>query len=324
MELDLPPYPRTLQDAIRHFADRDVTLLTMVKLRWPNGVHCPICGHANPLFLRKQQRWECRVKHSGRQFSAKTGTIFEDSPLGLDKWFTAIWLIANCKNGVSSLELHRAIGVTQKSAWFMLHRIRLAMQAGTFEKADGVAEADETLIGGLAKNMHKHKREKKITGTGASGKQVAMGILSRGSGKNKSRVVKAKRIVDVTKETLHAEIKAAVETGSTIYTDSHSGYGGLAEEYVHEVVNHAIEYVRDKVHTNGMENFWSLLKRSIKGTYVSVMPPHLDRYVDEQAFRFNQREFGDGERFRMVVSAVEGKRLTYRELIGRDDAEAAT
>jgi len=322
MELDLPPEPKTLVEAIRHFADPDVSLLTMVKLRWPNGVRCPTCGHANPLFLRKQQRWECRIKHAKRQFSAKTGTIFEDSPLPLEKWFTAIWLISNCKNGVSSYEIHRAIGVTQKSAWFMLHRIRLAMETGTVEKAGGTAEADETLIGGLAKNMHKHKREEKIKGTGGSGKAIVMGILSRGSGTNKSRVIKAKRITDTTKETLEAEIKAAVETGSTIYTDSHGGYGGLASEYVHEVVNHAEEYVRGKVHTNGMENFWSLLKRAIKGTYVSVTPPHLDAYIDEQSFRFNERDKDDGNRFRIVLNSVTGKRLTYSELIGHDTAEA--
>jgi hypothetical protein len=322
MELDLPPEPKTLVEAIRHFADPDVSLLTMVKLRWPNGVRCPTCGHATPLFLRRQSRWECRIKHAKRQFSAKTGTIFEDSPLPLEKWFTAIWLISNCKNGVSSYELHRAIGVTQKSAWFMLHRIRLAMETGTIEKAGGTAEADETLIGGLAKNMHKHKREEKIKGTGGSGKAIVMGILSRGSGTNKSRVVKAKRITDTTKETLHAEIKAAVETGSTIYTDSHGGYGGLASEYLHEVVNHAEEYVRGKVHTNGMENFWSLLKRAIKGTYVSVTPPHLDAYIDEQSFRFNERDKDDGNRFRIVVQSVAGKRLTYSELTGHDTAEA--
>jgi transposase-like protein len=322
MELDLPPEPKTLVDAIRHFADPDVSLLTMVKLRWPNGVRCPTCGHTNPLFLRKQQRWECRIKHAKRQFSTKTGTIFEDSPLPLEKWFTAIWLISNCKNGVSSYELHRAIGVTQKSAWFMLHRIRLAMETGTIEKADGTAEADETLIGGLAKNMHKHKRVEKIKGTGASGKAIVMGILSRGSGTNKSRVVKAKRITDTTARTLHAEIKAAVETGSTIYTDSHGGYGGRASEYVLEVVNHAEEYVRGKVHTNGMENFWSLLKRAIKGTHVSVTPPHLDAYIDEQSFRFNERDKDDGNRFRIVLKSVTGERLTYSELTGHATAEA--
>ena len=149
-----------------------------------------------------------------------------------------------------------------------------------------------------------------------------MGVLSRGSGTNKSWVIKAKRITDTTKETLHAEIKAAVETGSTIYTDSHGGYGGLASEYVHEVVNHAEEYVRGKVHTNGMENFWSLLKRAIKGTYVSVMAPHLDRYIDEQSFRFNERDTDDGSRFRIVLQSVPGKRLTYSELTGHDTAEA--
>ena len=322
MELDLPPEPKTLVEAIRHFADPDVSLHTMVKLRWPDGVRCPACGHANPLFLRRQSRWECRIRHAKRQFSAKTGTVFEDSPLPLEKWFTAIWLISNCKNGVSSYELHRAIGVTQKSAWFMLHRIRLAMETGTIEKSDGTAEADETLIGRLAKNMHKHKREEKIKGTGASGKAIVMGILSRGSGTNKSRVVKAKRITDTTKETLHTEIKAAVETGSTICTDSHGGYGGLASEYVHEVVNHAEEYVRGKVHTNGMENFWSRLKRAIKGTYVSVMPPHLDRYIDEQSFRFNGRDKDDGSLFQIVLKSVTGRRLTYCELTGHDTAEA--
>ena len=322
MELDFNHEPKTLVEAIRHFSDPDVSQLTMVKLRWPNGVRCPTCGRDNPRFIRTRSVWECRVKHTKQRFSAKTGTIFEDSPLGLDKWFTAIWLITNCKNGVSSLELHRAIGITQKSAWFMLHRIRLAMQSGSIEKVSGTVEADETFIGGLAKNMHKDKKKKKITGTGGADKEIVMGVLSRGSGKNPSRVIKAKRIVDTTSETLHAEIKKAVETGTTIYTDTHSGYGGLEKDYLHEVVNHAIEYVRDKVHTNGMENFWSLLKRSIKGTYVSVTPPHLDRYVDEQAFRFNERKKDDGTRFRVVVSSVMGKRLTYSELIGHDTAEA--
>jgi len=324
MELDLPPEPKTLVEAIRHFADPDVSLLTMVKLRWPNGVRCPTCGHTNPRFIRTRSVWECRLKHTKRRFSAKTGTVFEDSPLGLDKWFTAIWLISNCKNGVSSYELHRAIGVTQKSAWFMLHRVRLAMQTGTIEKASGTAEADETFIGGLARNMHKHKRAKKITGTGGAGKAAVMGILSRGAGTNPSRVVKARRILDTTRATLHAEIKAAVETGTTIYTDTHTGYGGLEADYLHEVVNHAVEYVRDKVHTNGLENFWSLLKRAIKGTYVSVTPPHLDRYIDEQAFRFNEREKDDGKRFRIVLSSVVDKRLTYSELTGHGTATETT
>ncbi len=290
--------------------------MTMVKLRWKDGVCCPTCGHKNPRYLSNQRRWECKIKHAKRQFSAKTGTVFEDSPLGLDKWFTAIWLIANCKNGVSSLELHRSIGVTQKSAWFMLHRIRLAIQAGTIEKSAGETEADETFIGGKAKNMHKDRKEKQITGSGSAGKEVVMGVLSRGSGTNPSRIVKAKRVANSNKETLQAEVKAAVKAGTKIYTDSHGGYTGLNAEYVHEVVDHAVEYVKGSVHTNGIENCWSLLKRTIKGTYVSVLPPHLDRYIDEQAFRFNERKNNDSARFKAVLSSVTGKRLTYDELTG--------
>jgi transposase-like protein len=317
--------PKTLVEAIRHFADPDVSLKTMVQLRWPDGVTCPSCGNKNPRFLANQRRWECPNKHPRRQFSAKTGTVFEDSPLGLDKWFTAVWLIANCKNGVSSLELHRAIGVTQKSAWFMLHRIRLAMQNGTIEKSsgDGEAEADETYVGGKSKNMHKAARKRKIPGSGVAGKAVVMGILSRGAGTNPSRIVVAKHLPDATKARLQAEVRSAVEAGTKIYTDAHAGYHGLAQDYVHEVVDHAVEYVREKVHTNGMENFWSLLKRAIKGTYVSVTPPHLGRYIDEQVFRFNERDKDDGKRFREVVSSVTGKRLTYDELTGHS-AEGAT
>jgi transposase-like protein len=314
--------PKTLVEAIRHFSDPEVTLKTMVQLRWPNGVTCPTCGLDNPRFIRTRSVWECRAKHPKQRFSAKTGTVFEDSPLGLDKWFTAIWLITNCKNGVSSYEIHRAIGVTQKSAWFMLHRIRLAMQNGSFMKEPGDAEADETYIGGLAKNMHKHKREEKITGSGSVGKAVVMGILRRGSETANSKV-KAKRIHRPTKETLHPEVKAAVKPGSKLFTDAHAGYKGLGDEFLHEVVDHAVEYVRGQVHTNGMENFWSLLKRTIKGTYVSVDPHHLDRYLDEQVFRFNERDKNDGRRFSEVLSSVTGKRLTYNELTGRETKTTA-
>ncbi len=191
------------------------------------------------------------------------------------------------------------------------------MQNGSFMKEPGDAEADETYIGGLAKNMHKHKREEKITGSGSVGKAVVMGILRRGSETAKSKV-KAKRIHRPTKETLHKEVKKSVELGSRLFTDAHAGYQGLEAEYLHEVVDHAVEYVRDHVHTNGMENFWSLLKRTIKGTYVSVDPHHLDRYLDEQVFRFNERDKNDGRRFSEVLSSVTGKRLTYSELTGRE------
>lgn len=315
--------PRTLVEAVRHFSDPDVALDTMVKLRWPNGVCCPTCGRADVRFIKTRRMWECKEVHPKKQFSAKIGTIFEDSPLGLDKWFVAIWMVANCKNGVSSYELHRAIGVTQKSAWFMLHRIRLAMQCGSLMKADGAVEADETFVGGLAKNMHKDKREKKIKGTGGAGKTIVMGVLERKGPESAISRVRARVIENTKKATLHREVRASVTPGSSLYTDAAGGYRGLEEDFNHEVVDHAYEYVRGAVHTNGLENFWSLLKRSLKGTYVSVEPFHLFRYLDEQVFRFNARNGNDYDRFSSVLSWVTGLRLTYSELTGRD-GEAAT
>ena len=221
-----------------------------------------------------------------------------------------MWLIANAKNGISSYEIHRAIGVTQKTAWFMLHRIRLAMESGSLEKLSGDVECDETFVGGLAKNMHKAKREAKIKGRGSVGKTAVFGALERKGN------VRAKVIEKVDRETLHGEIKEQVEKGSKLFTDEWRSYRGLDAEYIHEVINHSIEYVRGHIHTNGIENFWSLLKRTLKGTYVSVEPFHLNRYVAEQTFRFNERKLNDKERFLGVLKAVSGKRLTYDELRG--------
>jgi transposase-like protein len=313
--------PQTLLEAVRHFADPNVTHNTMVELRWPFGVHCPTCGRTDVRFIATRRMWECKEKHPKKQFSSKVGTIFEDSPLSLDKWFVAIWQIANCKNGVSSYELARAIGVTQKSAWFMLHRIRLAMQTGSFIKSGGDAEADETFIGGLAKNMHKAKRAKVITGTGGTDKAMVMGILRRGGAGQPSRV-KAGMVQHRSGETLKGAIKSAVELGQKVYTDALPAYRGLSAEYVHEVIDHAVEYVRDHIHTNGIENFCSFLKRTIKGTYVSVEPFHLDAYVTEQTFRFNERKKSDSGRFRDVLGAVAGKRITYKELTHATEATA--
>lgn len=312
--------PQTLVEAVLHFADPEVTHQTMVELRWPSGVHCPICGRVDVRFIATRRMWECKEKHPKKQFSSKVGTIFEDSPLSLDKWFVAIWQIANCKNGVSSYELARAIGVTQKTAWFMLHRIRLAMQTGSFVKSSGEFEADETFIGGRAKNMSKTRREKSIPGSGVAGKQVVMGVLKRGTATEHSTAVAA-HIVNRKKANVHAGVRAAAEPGSKLYTDALRSYEGMSE-YVHEVVDHAVEYVRDHVHTNGMENFWSLFKRALKGTYVSVEPFHLDAYVKEQTFRFNERKKNDGSRFREVLGAVAGKRITYKELTGHAEATA--
>ena len=305
--------PQTLVEAIRHFADPDVTLATMVGLRWPTGVHCPTCGRTDVRFIATRRMWECKEKHPKKQFSCKIGTVFEDSPLSLDKWFVAIWMIANCKNGVSSYEVHRAIGVTQKTAWFMLHRIRLAMQTGSFIRSGGEFEADETFIGGRSKNMSKARRAKSIPGSGVAGKEVVMGVLRRGTETEPSKVV-AGHISNRRKATVQAAVRAVAEPGSTIYTDALKSYDGLSGDYVREAVDHAIEFVRDNVHTNGMENFWSLFKRSLKGTYVAVEPMHLEAYTVEQTFRFNERKDNDGNRFRKLLGSVEGKRLTYKAL----------
>ncbi len=305
---------KTLQQAIIFFSNPDNCLNYMVARRFPDGVVCPTCGRNDVTFLAKQRKWQCKSAHSQRQFSIKVGTIFEDSPLGLDKWLIAIWMITNCKNGVSSYEVHRAIGVTQKSAWFMIHRIRVAMETGSLEKLSGNVEVDETFIGGKAKNMHKAKREAIIQGRGSVGKTAVMGLLER-----KGRVL-AKVIERTDRETLHAEVKNNVEKDSNLFTDEWRSYRGLDEQYVHEVINHGVEYVRGHIHTNGIENFWSLLKRTIKGTYVSVEPFHLERYLAEQTFRFNERKGTDGDRFQKVTSQITGKRLTYAELTGKNSS----
>src|SRR5665213_1603328 len=306
--------PTTLQEAILFYADPANCLATMVARRWPNGVTCPTCGSADVRFLENQQRWECKKgKHPRKQFSAKVGTIFEDSPIGLDKWLTATWMISGCKNGISSSEIHRALGVTQKTAWFMLHRIRLGMQdEQTGGKLSGEVEVDETFIGGKARNMHGDVKTRKIQGRrGTEGKAIVAAVLERG-GKVRARVVDKRK-----KKDLQALVREHVEPGSALYSDALKSYECLDCEFVHQVIDHAIAYVDGQVHTNGMENFWSLLKRGVKGTYVSVEPYHLFRYVDEQAFRFNNRlDMNDSDRFMAVMKQIVGKRLTYSELIG--------
>jgi len=310
--------PKTLTDAVRYYSDPDRCLAEMVEARWPDGVvRCPMCDRDDVRFISTRRMWECKDKHPRRQFSVKVGTIFEDSPLGLDKWLVGVWLIANAKNGVSSHEVGRALGITQKSAWFMLHRIRLAMRTGTFTKLSGDVEVDETFIGGKARFMHEWKRAEKIHGTGGMDKTAVMGLLER-HGAGKSKVV-VKVVGSRRKQTLQAEVRAHVQPGGTrLYTDSLPSYEGLTE-YDHHVIDHAEEYVRGNVHTNGLENFWSLLKRCIKGTYVNVAPYHLARYLDEEAFRFNERKIanGDGGRFGKVLRSVAGKRVTYKQLTGK-------
>lgn len=297
-------------EAVRYFADPEIAHKHMVELRWPNGVACPTCGRTDVRFIATRRLWECKEKHPRKQFSAKVGTIFEDSALPLDKWFVAIWQVANCKNGISSYELGRALGVTQKTAWHMNHRIRLAMRLGTIEKMDGECEADEAFVGGLAKNMHAWRRNKAMkSAVGGDNKTAVLGILQRA----KPSRISASVIPNTKRATLHAKIRDTVIPGSKLYTDEWVSYRGLSD-YAHAVINHARQYVNGTVHTNGIENFWSLLKRGLKGTYISVEPFHLGRYVDEQVFRFNEREGSDADRFRKALSRVTGKRLTYQEL----------
>ncbi len=311
--------PKTLQQAIVHFANPDNCLAFMVERRWPNGVECPTCGSKEVHFISTRRLWECKAEHTRKQFSCKVGTIFEDSALPLDKWLIAMWMVANCKNGISSYEVARALGVTQKSAWFMLHRIRLAMQNRSILKLGGSGsqvEVDETFVGGAARFMHSDKRKRRITETGTKDKVAIVGILERG-GEVRGTVVGNRK-----KHALQTQIRAHVKAGSAIYTDALMSYQGLREQgFEHQVIDHAEKYVDGQVHTNGLENFWSLLKRGLKGTYVSVEEFHLFRYLDEQMFRFNLRKLShDGARFEHVASHIFGKRLTYAEVTGKTTA----
>jgi transposase-like protein len=314
--------------AIQFFSDEQVCIDAVAAMRWPDGPRCPDClgdNAVNPYYIKTQKRWKCR--YCRRQFSVKVETIFEDSPITLQKWLPALWMLVNSKNGVSSWELHRSLGVTQKTAWFMLHRLRTALKEKSMFKLGGndggPIEVDETFIGGKLKNMHKDKKVRYEKRGGSHGKTVVMGMLDR-----ELRQVRAKVVPNVKRETLQAEVMDQVKYGTQVYTDEHVGYDNLHHRFVHEVVNHAMEYVKGQVHTNGIENFWSLLKRTLGGTYVAVEPFHLDRYIDEQVFRFNNRHtkdnpLNDSDRFVAALSQVAGKRLTYKELTGKDD-DAAT
>lgn len=263
------------------------------------------------------------AKDCHKQFSVKTQSVFEDSPVPLDKWLTATWLVVNCKNGISSYEIARNVGVTQKSAWFMLHRIRLALTNGSWSKLGGTesgpVEVDETFVGGDPRKMHADHREKLQRAYGRKPKAVVMGMLDR-----ENRKVRAQVVPNVKRETLQNAILEQIEKGTTVYTDSYVSYDDLAtRDYIHATVNHANEYVRDQIHTQGVENFWSLLKRTLKGTYVAVEPFHLDRYLSEQVFRYNNRAtkdnpLDDADRFLLAISQIAGKRLTYAELTGKD------
>ena len=307
--------PQTLTEAVRYYSDEQICIDTIAAMRWADGKPtCPKCGVAEGdrkhYWLASQKRWKCYSCR--KQFSVKVDSVFEDSPLSLDKWLIAMWMLVSCKNGVSSYEIAATLGITQKSAWHLLHRIRLVLQGTDGGKLGGIVEVDETFIGGKARNMHTAKRKKVITGRGATGKTVVMGMLERG-GKVKTHV-----IAERDKKTLHGKIADHVEPGTEVMTDELVSYWGLEENYTHNVINHAEEYVRGTVHTNGMENYWSLVKRALTGTYISVEPFHLFRYLDEQAFRYNNRKnMTNADRFTIALSQIAGKRLQYKELAGQ-------
>src|SRR5579864_1911309 len=300
-----------LMQAIRYFSDPMICLETVAKAKWPEGPECPRCQGKKLSFLKTRLMWTCLGCR--KQFSVKVGTIFEDSAIGLDKWLCAMWLLANCKNGVSSYEIARDLHVTQKTAWFMLHRIRYAQHQGSINKMTGAVEADETYIGGAARNMHADQRERKVHGRHTFGKTIVLGLLERETGKVRTQAIPYRR-----KWQIHRAIRENVQKGATLYTDELRSYQGMDRHYEHQVINHAERYVDGAVHTNRLENFWSLLKRAIKGTYVSIEPFHLFRYLDEQSFRFNERHDTDAERFQKVLNSVAGKRLTWNILTSQE------
>jgi transposase-like protein len=312
--------PKTLQEAIIYFAEfENCKNFVVNQLRWTDGVvKCPRCNSEKVFWIEKERVWKCYGKHDHAKFSMKTGTVMEESAIPVDKWLVALWMIVNCKNGISSAETARALGVSQKSAWFMNHRIRMAVHEGSFEKLSGHVEADETFIGGKARNMHIAQRRRRITGTGTKDKTAVMGVLQRGKD-GKSRV-RTSVLENRKKKSIHSEVRKHVEAGSALYTDFLLSYDGLEGQYAHKVVDHAVEYVNGNVHTNGLENYWALLKRTISGTYVSVEPFHLFRYLDEQAYRFNNRdkELNDFDRFKLAASQMLGKPLTWNEVTGKN------
>jgi transposase-like protein len=316
--------PQTLLQAVTYFADPAIAHNFVVNLRWPNAVHCPRCDGTRQSYLAARRVWKCL--DCKKQFSVKVGTIFEDSPLSLSKWLPAMWMLANCKNGISSYELHRALGVTQKTAWFMLHRIRAAMQTKSFKPMSGHVEADETYIGGKARNMHAGRKARVLKGreSGIIGKTAVMGLLERHGEKGHS-TMRTEIVENVRRTNLQQHLRKHVRMDgeTTIYTDALKSYdpktpkGWMPSDlYIHKIIDHAEQYVDGEVHTNGCENFWSLLKRSIKGTYVSIEPFHLFRYLDEQCYRFNERKGTDATRFLLVAASIFGRRLTYKALIG--------
>ena len=301
----------SLMEIMRKFPDDETAEAWFIEQRWPTGVACPHCGSTNVQSGTKHKTmpYRCREKECAKRFSAKTGTVMEGSKLGLQVWMIATFLLSTNLKSVSSMKLHRDLEITQKSAWFLAHRLRRALDRDG-DMFAGPVEVDETYMGGKRKNMSNAKRKELAgTGRGAVGKVAVVGIKDR-----ETKHVRAKVVEATDKATLQGFVVEHTAPGATVYTDEASAYEGLP--FPHESVKHGVsEYVRGMAHTNGAESFWSMLKRAHMGTFHKMSPKHLDRYVTEFAGRQNVRENDTIDQLGAMVQGMEGKRLTYDELI---------
>ena len=303
----------SLPELFKRWPSDEAAEAWFVARRWPDGVHCPNCGSLNVQSgaKHKSMPYRCREKECGKRFSAKTGTVMEGSKLGFQVWMIATYLLSTSLKSVSSMKLHRDLSINQRSAWFLAHRLRVAL-ADRQEAFDGPAEADEVYFGGLRKNMSNKKRaELADTGRGAVGKEAVVGVKDRETGRVAVRHVPRTNIPHVA-----GFVAEKVKLGAKVYTDEASVYQALDPWFDHESVNHSAgEYVRQQAHTNGIESFWSMLKRSHKGTFHKFSPKHLQRYVDEFAGRHNVRDADTIDIMATFAAGAVGKRLRYRELI---------
>lgn len=299
---------RNLQELMIHFSDEKVCRAYLEEMRWNGNPVCPHCGSAKPYRLNDSKTFRCKNKECKKDFSVTVGTIFENSKIPLSKWIAAIYLLTGHKKGISSHQLARDLGTTQKSAWFILHRVRFMMGEPSPEPLDNIVEVDETYVGGKFDNMSRGRR-KKWQEAGTDNKVAVMGLVER-SGNAKLTVIGQNNFKEV--------IRQNVDKTAFLVTDSHLGYIGLANEFAgHESVNHSIkEYKRDVFYTNTVEGFFSLFKRTIFGIYHQVSQKHLQQYCTESAYRYNTRKITDPERFALTMSNSEG-RLTYKKLIGK-------